>query len=270
MKSKLISILAALCCYGYAADSQVDVRIDTDPNNLQNRSSFNITTTTSQEFGTDHALLFTPEMTFYNDGSVDFSIGAGHRHNWKGLAFGHHVFFDRSTVGALCLDQVGTGVDVLSDRVDFRANYYHPCTKATDGGFFTVKSCRWADAEFFFKTPYFGVGTGPLYNLDFKNWAIHSRLVVPLRDCSVSVGAIAGQGGYGQALLSVSFHLFKPKSKGNLTAPSCHVQKSNIYYNFGYMMTTPPDGENIDAGLISYIDNTEAEITHQEKTRGSK
>lgn len=267
----------------FAVDSQVDLRIDTNPYNLEEKSSFNVTTTTAMVSESEkHALIFTPEMSFYANGGIDFSITYGHRHRLSNFVVGHHFFFDRTNVSFKSLDQIGSGIDIQTNLCDFRMNYYHPTTKYGKG---SIRACKWADCEIFFKTPYFGVGTGPLYNLDMKAWALHSRIVIPLKSCSLNFGAICGGGEYGQsqAVFSLSFHLFEPNKRDALISPPCHVQKSNIYYNSGYALDKPNFKQrrhgivklDYNPSIVSYIAQTEDDVTlrdkeHKEHKDGNK
>lgn len=248
----------------FSADSQVDLRLDTDPSNLQGKSAFNVITTTAlQTEDSKHAVLFTPEMSFYANGGIDFSVTTTHRHKYKNVVVGHNIFFDRTNAGSFFLDQLGTGFDLLTPRFDFRVNYYHPITNYA---YSPLKACKWADSEIFFKTPYFGVGTGPLYNLDMKEWALHSRVIIPFKDFSLNFGGLCGQAGFSQAIFSISFHLFKPKSQDILISPPCHVQKANIYYNSGYMFDPMMESKlEYNPNIVTYIEQSEDEITLRDK-----
>lgn len=268
---KLIFILTSAISSVFAADSQVDLRLDTNPSDLNGKSAFNVVTTTAiQADSNNHALLFTPEMSFYANGGIDFSVTSAHRHRHRDFVWGHNVFFDRTNVGGQFCDQVGTGLDLLTNRFDFRINYYHPIT---DYGASPLRACKWADSEIFFKTKYFGVGTGPLYNVDMKHWALHSRLVVPCRDFTLNFGGLCGEAGYSSAIFSISFHLFKPKNPDTLTCPPCHVQKANIYYNTGYYLQGASHDDILhgkvkieyNPNVMTYIDQSEEEITFQDK-----
>ena len=273
---KLRSFLCALavtCGALFAHDSSLDLRIDADPTNLGGSGSMNVTTTNVAEFG-NHSLLFTPEMSFYANGGIDFSVSAGHRHTFWGATFGHHVFFDRSNQGLMTFDQIGTGLDVLTARWDLRANYYEPYYKRARyyGPFYSVTSSKWADAEIFFKTRFFGVGTGPLYNIDEKHWGLHSRLIIPMNHCSVSIGAICGQSDHAQGCVSVSFHLFKPKVCSPLVIPGSHVQKSNVYYIFADKEKDPAKRArdevmrpHFNPNMVRYVEQTEDSITLRDK-----
>lgn len=275
MKKFLIALTALLIASGQAAESQVDFRIDTDPTNLQGKTSFNLTTTTAiPDDAENHAIIFTPEMSFHTNQCIDFSITTGHRHRWKSWVLGHTLFFDRSNLEGIALDQIGTGVDLQTTRFDFRANYYHPITNLK---FSAIQPSRWTDAEIFFKTPYFGVGTGPLYNLDTKTWALHSRLVVPIKDVTLNLGALCGAGEYAttQAMFSISFHLFKPKKPDALISPPCHVHKASLYYNSGYSIENASFDDlysgkiklEYNPKIVSYIEQNEDEVTFQDKRK---
>lgn len=271
---KLIAFLSTAITCVFAADSQVDLRIDSNPYDLSGKSSFNVVTTTALQTDSEaHAALFTPEMSFYTNGGIDFSVTAAHRHRFKNIVWGHNVFFDRTNVGGQFCDQVGTGLDLLTNRWDFRANYYHPIT---DFGYSPLKACKWIDSEIFFKTKYFGVGTGPLYNVDMKNWALHSRLVVPFKDFSLNLGGICGGGetGIAQVLFSISFHIFKPRSNDTLITPPCHIQKASIYYNSVYALQNASHEDVLNGkvridynpNIVTYIEQSEEEMAFQDKS----
>lgn len=275
---KTLSILLAIGSLLYSAESQVDLRIDTNPMNLQGRSAFNLTTTTSlPDDAENHALIFTPEMSFYTNGGIDFSITTGHRHKWDSWILGHTIFFDRSNVSGIALDQMGTGFDLQTPRFDFRMNYYHPITQLDES---PIQLAKWMDAEIFFKTPWFGVGTGPLYNIDQNSFSLHSRIVVPVKDITLNLGALCGEGemGISQAIFSISFHLFKPKKPNALTSPPCHVQKSHLYYNSGYAYEKASPRERIagkakldyNPNFVEYIEQSEEEITLLDKKKEEK
>lgn len=251
-----------------ASDNQVDFRVDTDPSNLDHRTSFNVATTTSVMEG-NHSILICPEMTFYTSGGVDFSVAMAHRHRFKGFVLGHQVFFDRSNTRSFDTDQIGTGFDLLTNQFDFRVNYYQPIRSR---GVITFKSSKWMDAEILFKTKYFGVGTGPLYNFNMKEWALHSRLVIPMKGFSVNFGALCGQSGLSQALVSISFHLFKPNHSSALISPPGHVKKSSIYYNSACFfdglnnpMVEVRDMQDFHQDASHYIHQSEEEMTFQKR-----
>lgn len=243
---KLIFVLLASITL-WSADSQVDLRIDTNPFVPQQNSSLNVTSTNSVTFSEgNRGLLFSPEMTFHLAGAVDFSLTTAHRHRFKNFILGHNVFLDRTHIDDLQIDQIGTGLDFLAKDFDVRFNYYHPLTQAKETAIYPNK---WVDSEVFFKTKYFGVGTGPLYNIDRKDWALHSRVVVPLKTFSVHVGALCGGGDWAQSkvVFSVSFHLFKPRVADRMITPPCHLQRSSFYYTSMYVPPEAPEA------LKSYI-----------------
>jgi len=116
-----------------------------------------------------------------------------------------------------------------------------------------------------------------MYNIDQKELSLHSRLIIPLKSCSLSLGVLAGQNGFAQGLLSVSFHLFKPSSPDSLFTPAHHVQKSNIYYYFHLPMKVNKEKENRfvlttdipdqTSEIIHYIEQSEENITLRDKTQ---
>ena len=231
MKLKCL-IFALLSSVLLAAESQVDLRIDSDPDNLGKRSCFNVTTTNSIT-NQNYAFLFSPSMSFYVDGAVDFSFAFANRYQFSKCVVGHQVFFDRSYRPTLVADQLGTGIDVLTNHFDVRLNYYHPLRTK---GLYKFSGSKWMDSEILFKTPYFGVGTGPLYNIDMRTWALHSRLIIPMKGFSVNIGGLCGAGAYSQLMISLSFHLFPAKNATRLTSPMCHVKKMSIYTDPSYVI----------------------------------
>lgn len=255
---KLIATLLSTITTVFATESQIDLKIDADPNDLHKKSSFNVMSTTSAN-SEDHSVLISPEMSLYTTGTIDFSLTGTHRHRLGSYIFGHSIFFDRSNMGFVSFDQLGTGFDVLTKRMEARLNYYHPICY---GKKMAVKAAKWLDAEVFFNTPYFGVGTGPIYNIDMKFWALHSRLVIPMRTCSFTLGGICGEKGYAQAFISVSFHLFRPAHSDLLIAPPCHTSKSNIYYKSAFKMDTQGNLIDIyDQRFVDYISQIEDEVS---------
>lgn len=268
----LISVFLSLICTAFAAESQLDLRVDADPINLQRKTSINITSTTSVKTPDEqHGFLITPEMSFYHTGGIDFSVTGAHRHRWDNWVLGHNIFFDRTNFDQFSLDQIGTGVDLQTPRFDFRANCYFPISTSNAK---SLKPCKWVDSEIFFKTPYFGIGTGPLYNIDLNTWALHSRIVVPMKDITLNLGGICGAGNYAQntVMFSMSFHLFKPKKSDALTLPACHVHKSSIYYKSNYSYNSSKEDDklhstkprlklNYNPNVVVYIDQLEEEST---------
>lgn len=229
-------LIASLSIFG--AESQVDLRIDSNPLIPNQRSSLNVTSTNFVDFMEGkHGALLTPEMTFHVNGNTDFSVTMAHRHKFKNVVWGHSVFLDRTHLDFCQLDQVGTGLDLLTNFFDVRLNYYHPLTRFK---YPIIFPNRWVDSEVFFKTKFFGVGTGPLYNIDTKTWALHSRIVVPLKTFSIHLGALCGSGPWAdsKAVLSVSFHLFRPKTMNRMATPASHLQRSSFYYTSAYV---PPE-----------------------------
>ena len=74
-------------------------------------------------------LFLNPKVSATDDDEEEWSIGLGARHLLaeRGLILGANVFYDsRSTRHDHTFDQVGAGVELLSQWVDARANYYWP------------------------------------------------------------------------------------------------------------------------------------------------
>lgn len=81
----------------------------------------------------DGSLVFiNPRVSFNDDGEEEFNFGAG----WRGLVaddaiiLGGNLYYDtRWSMFNNRFEQVGAGIEILSNWVDARANYYYPDDK---------------------------------------------------------------------------------------------------------------------------------------------
>lgn len=233
MKFMMPLIVAVSSLFGY--DSYIDLNFTADPYDLRGQTHFNISAP-HVFYQTDGSIVITPEVATYVNSNTDMGISIAKKHKVGSHVIGMNTFYDRSSIQGYTFHHAGTGLYISSDHFEVTANYYHPLTKKVFlvGDLFKpdkiIAPCKWADCEFLMSTKYFKIGTGPIYNFDFNEFALHSRLVIPTEKCQFSIGGILSEGGFTQAFLSLSFSLMKNPSSSSLSTPINRTKKSSISF----------------------------------------
>jgi len=211
-----------------ASESILDLQIGVNPANAKNKSYVGITSQTS--FDTIYgSLLFNPEVSFYLDKSVDFSFSCGHRWKLAGGAIGQHFFFDRCQLPNLSVNQVGTGVDYVTDLFTVKLNYYHPVTGPVDFLGTKIFPCRWAELEGCFKTRYFNFSLVPNYNIETTVPGLQAKFVVPFNRFSLGLGGFCDLMGNKQAFFSTNFHLYKLPTPQRVNSVHSHAKQPILF-----------------------------------------
>lgn len=223
----LLTIATAYSIILPATESMSDLRIAVDPTDAKNRSHIDFISQTSFDMGR-FSFLVNPELAFYLNRSVDFGLSLGHRWPTRIGAFGHHVFFDRSQMPTISVNQFGSGIDWLTPKFDLRANYYHPISPAITLKDRLVKPCKWLEMESVFKTKYFNVAAGPTYNIDSGIFGVQSRFVVPFERFSLGLGGSIDQSGRKETFLLTSFHLYRDKGGEYSNIPASHTKRPKV------------------------------------------
>lgn len=219
--------------FGY--DSYVDLQFTADPYDLRGQTHLDICAP-HVFYHEGGSLIVTPEVTSYVNSNTDIGLSVAKKFEYGSHTFGVHSFYDRSSLQGAAFHHVGGGISIGSERFEVTGNYYHPLTNLVyfEGDFYTpgalMKASKWADTEFLMKTKYFNVGTGPIYNFDYKEFALHSRLIIPTDKCQISIGGILSESGFTHAFLSVSFSLMKNPSSSSLSRPISRTKKSSISF----------------------------------------
>ncbi|MBN2483151.1 MAG: inverse autotransporter beta domain-containing protein [Candidatus Omnitrophica bacterium] len=73
-------------------------------------------------------IFFNPKQTIHTNSSDELNLGVGYRKIfWDKFIAGLHFFYDRKNSPAdVTHEQVGWGLELLSEPIDFRFNYYDP------------------------------------------------------------------------------------------------------------------------------------------------
>lgn len=212
-----------------ANESMLDLRMAVDPFDAKNRSHIDIVSQAS--FKTPYcSLLVNPEIAFFLNKSVDFGISLGHRWELPVGILGHHIFFDRSQLPKISVNQIGTGIDLLTSKIDIRANYYHPVSPSVLLRDRIVKPCKWMEAEAMFKTPYFNLGVGPNLNIDSGVMGAQGRVIIPFERFSVGLGGMLDARGERQGFIITNFHLYRDKSGDITHTPLSHTKRPKIEF----------------------------------------
>lgn len=226
---KFLAILTTLTTLLTASESMTDLRIAVDPFDAKNRSHVDFVAQASFDAG-KFSFLVNPELAVYLNKSVDFGISLGHRWPFMNGAIGHHVFFDRSQMPTISVNQVGSGIDWLTPFMDFRANYYHPISPAITLKDRLVKPCKWGELEAVYKTKYFNVAAGPNFNFDSRILGAQSRFVIPFERFSLGIGGTIDQSGKKEAFLLTSFHLYRDKGGQYSNIPASHSKRPKVEF----------------------------------------
>lgn len=226
---KLLTLIPIILTKLLMANSYLDLHCAIDPYDLRGQTRFDLSAP-HVFFHQDGSLIFTPEASVYTNSNVELGFSLAKKHQWGEHIVGTHVFYDRSHISGNSFHQTGIGAVYSTDRFDFTTNYYHPLTKVQGSSWDAVTPTKWVDTEMLLKTPYFHVGTGPIYNIQYKHFALHSRLVVPTKHCMFSVGGVIGEGGYSQGFFSVSFNLMKNGEITPLSTPISRTKKCSVAF----------------------------------------
>ena len=229
MIMQFISILLPFFLMAKATESTVDLRMAVDPIDAKNRSHIDILSQTTFDMG-PCSLLVNPEIDFYFNKSVDFGLSLGHRWALPYGALGHHIYFDRSQLPKLSVNQIGTGIDYLTPYVDFRLNYYQPLSGIFELAGYKFKPCKWIEGEALLKTPFANFGIGPSLNFDNQVWGAQGRVIFPFERFSLGVGSHIDQRGNSDAFLCTSFHLYKDKNGDPKNQVASHNKRPKIEF----------------------------------------
>lgn len=220
----------------FAYDSYIDCQVTANPYDLRGQTHIDITAP-HVFYHEQGSVIFTPELTSYVGSNTDIGFSLAKKHLIGPFTVGSHIFYDRSSFPGGNFHHVGSGIFVGTDHFEFTSNYYHPLSPGWSipaipmvraDAF--VKPCKWIDSEFQIKSPWFQVGTGPIYNFDYKEVALHSRLIVPTERCTFSLGGMMSESGFCQGFISVSFSLMKNPSSSMLSTPLNRTKKCSVAY----------------------------------------
>lgn len=228
MIKSTIAICTLLLLNAFSHQHSVDLKMSVDPIDAKNRSHIDIVAQKAFEFK-NFSILLSPEIAFYFNKSVDFGLTLGHRWNLAYGAVGHYVFFDRSQLPKISVNQVGSGFDYITDKFDVRLNYYHPISPALQLKDRIVKPCKWIESEGIFKHKYVHIGAGPTFNIDAKVVGVQSKIIFPFDKFSLGLGASIDQNKHKQLFLITSFHLYKTSKYNHANSPSSHTKRPKIY-----------------------------------------
>lgn len=80
-----------------------------------------------------HLIYFNPKASLTDDDSHEENLGIGYRELADTVILGANIFYDnKKTTYQNWFQQVGAGVEMLTEPFDFRFNYYYPLTKAKE------------------------------------------------------------------------------------------------------------------------------------------
>lgn len=214
-------------------DSYVDLQFTADPYDLRGQTHLDVCAP-HVFYHTNGSLIFTPEVTTYVNSNTDIGFSIAKKHEFNGKTVGAHFFYDRSSLPNYSFNQVGIGLHYAAENFELTANYYRPLSEGaiipgTELEFPTlIKPCKWVDSEILLKTSKFHIGTGPSYNLDFKEMGLHTRIVIPTNTCEFSLGGLLGSSGFTEAFFSISFSLMKNPSSSSLSRPITRTKKCSV------------------------------------------
>jgi len=79
-------------------------------------------------------VFFNPKQTWSHPHSDELNLGAGIRQIFDDdYILGMHIFYDKKhSINKLWHEQIGVGLEYLSEPLDVRINYYHPITDAKE------------------------------------------------------------------------------------------------------------------------------------------
>ena len=220
-----------------ALDRFLDINLTTDFTNLKERSHVDFNSQAVIPFP-NRALLLSPRISIFFDGSMDVSVATGLRHQTSWGVLGHHIFWDSTGTKDAHFHQVGHSLDFLTDMFDYRINYYHPITKEQVYKKFLVSPHKWIESEVIYKHDLFHLGAGPKYDLFDGQFGFQAKATVPFS--YFSVGAI---GSYDQrnglcGAVSLSFRLYGTPRKNSLESPIYH--QSRVQYSKEQIFIPPP------------------------------
>lgn len=234
---KLITAFTFFIGSLFSFDRFFDISLTTDFANLKEYSHVDLNSEVAFPFS-NRAVLLNPRLSIFFDGTMDASVAAGLRHEFKYGTLGHHVFWDSSGTKEAHFHQIGHSLDFLTPRFDFRLNYYHPITKEQSSKKYLFSPHKWMEAETIWKNRFCQIGIGPKYNLFNQEWGSQARLVVPFKFFSIGglVGYEKSKGISG--CVSLSFRLFSTPRTSLLQAPICH--RSRVQYSKQVIYVPPP------------------------------
>ena len=199
----------------------MDVGFLTDLANFKKGSHFDVSAQLSQTFGSK-GFLVNPRFSIFADGTVDVSLAGGIRHDLGFGVLGHHVFWDCSTLKEVKFNQFGHSLDLLTERFDYRINYYHPLVEKQRGQKYVYTSHRWVEGEMIWKNDFCQVGGGPKFDFFDQKVGVQARLMIPFKYVHVSTMASYDPKNKLSGCFSISFPLFNNPRKSPMHAPIFH------------------------------------------------
>lgn len=221
MKKLLLFLVLPLFCFGFERfkldESELEKGIEcfltVDPFHPNQKSKADFHSYIMMPVGSSF-MVFSPRIGTYLDGSLDLSVGVGSRHQIGENVFGYHAFWDYSVSGSLSLHQVSPSIEYITPDFDVRVNYYHPLDsyKLKNGMVYFPQ--RWMETEAIFKTPYFHIGGGPVYNLSSKIFGAKVKISVPFQYFTVSSTAyLSSNSDKNYSCVSVGIPLYSSKNQ---------------------------------------------------------
>lgn len=236
MKS-LIFVLIMASGSLFSLDRFLDINLTTDFTNLKERSHVDFNSQAVVPFKS-RALLLSPRISLFFDGSMDVSVATGLRHQTPFGVVGHHVFWDSTGTKDAHFHQIGHSLDLLTKNFDYRINYYHPVTKQQTYKNFLVSPHRWVESEIVYKHRLFHIGAGPKYDIFDKLWGAQAKITFPFNYFSVgSIASYDNRNGFSGSI-SLSFRLYGTTRKNSLESPIYH--QSRVQYSKEYIFQPPP------------------------------
>lgn len=212
------------------SNSYLDLQVAVDPKDLRGQTHFNFAAP-HVFFHKGGSFVLTPEARVYTNSNIELGCSLAKKFEIGANVAGLHLFYDRSQIEGNSFHQTGIGAVYSTDMFDITSNYYLPFkAKKVKDRWNAVTTSGWVDSEILFKTPYFKVGTGPTYNVDYNAFALHSRIIIPTPTCCLSLGGLVGDGGFNQAYLSLSFNLMKNGEITSLSTPISRTQKCCVSF----------------------------------------
>lgn len=236
--ASLISI--ALTAKVVAVDGFFDLSVNTDFADMEHRSHIDMTTlvVTPLQTKTPRALLLTPRVSVFFDGTMDFSAAVGMRHQTPWGVLGHHVFWDGTSFKGANFHQLGGSLDFLTETLDFRVNYYHPVTKYQSYESMMFSSHKWMESEVVLKTAGFLLGAGPTYDLFTNTWGLQSKATIPMNMVNFSVVSAYDALNKFSTSFSISFRLYNSLRESLLHDPVSHKSRVQCSKEYAFVPST--------------------------------
>jgi len=242
----LATIPNALC----ALDHSVDFSINHDSDRDLRHPSVSLNGHFTHEMD-KWLFLASQEVSVCFNKEMNMSAGIGARRMFKNENFGFdealgvNIFWDHSRFRNFNVHQIGYGIEYLTPKWSFRANFYHPVTdnKSIYSSRAIIMSSkeivyakqRWTDLSVTYKGRNLSLTAGPTYNYTTKKWGTKVGIAIPIND-SLSFGVAnewTKDGGAATGF-SISYRLFGKGSDffvGDPVIRSPHVKYSKTVIN---------------------------------------